>query len=250
MHTSLNEKLDALDIPPASRFVMIGPKSKSILNRYLGGKETPMGDIIGQNGKMPDRFGFELYYSNNNYFTATWTPANNPTAAGYIEINGARLEFVAEPDTDEALATNIGVDIGGTTAVTLDNLVAAIDDAGTEGTTYGTTDASNWRARWKLVKCGADATDGTTNMTLTAYGDIVLTTSDSNDPWSAQTSYILAGLKKSVSLATQVLPEIDERKANGKLGNDIYVWTLYGGTVFSDMDDALVYAKIDASGWT
>lgn len=250
MAVGLNEKLDSLDISQAPRCMFVGPRTKSVLNRFLGGKETPMGDIIGQNGKMPDRFGFELYYSNNNYFTATWTPADNPSATDYIEINGARLEFVASPDTDEALGTNIGVDQGNDTATSLGNLVAAIDDSGTEGATYGTTDEDNWRARWKLVKAGVDATDVTSYMTIAAYGDIVVSASDSSDVWSSQTSYILAGLKKSISLATQVLPEIDERKANGKLGNDIYVWNLYGGNVFSDMKDALVYAKIDASSWT
>jgi hypothetical protein len=228
MQTALDTKLNELDIPQSNRFTLYGPRAKAVLNRYIGGKETNMGDVIGQNGRLINRFGFELFYSNNNYYTATWTPADNPTATDTITINGAVLEFVADPDSDEASTAYIGIDIGGSTAVTIDNIVACINETGTEGTTYGTTDGDNWRARWKLVKAGVVATDGASYLGIVAYGDIVVATSESADPWSAQTSYILAGLKKSVSIATQVKSEIDVRKANAKLGDDIYVWTLYG----------------------
>ncbi len=247
--TAFDTKLNTLDVPQGNRFIMFGPRSKAVLNRYLGGKETSMGDIIGQNGRMPNRFGFEPFYSNNNYYTATWTPADNPTAGDTVTINGAVYEFVAVPDTDEASTAYIGVDIGGSTAVTLDNLVAAINDSGTEGTTYGTTDANNWRARWKTVKAGVVATDGTSYISIKGYGDIVVSASESADVWSSQTSYVLAGLRKSVSLVTQVSPDISVRPVDNKLGNNIFVWTLYGGTVFNDMKDALVFAKIDASDW-
>ena len=250
MATAFDTKLNSLDIPQGGRFMMMGPRSKAILNRYIGGKETSMGDLIGQNGRMPDRFGFELFYSNNNYYTATWTPIDNPTAGDTVTINGAVYEFVAAPDADEASTAYIGVDIGGSTAVTLDNLVAAINDSGTEGTTYGTTDANNWRARWKTVKAGVVATDGTTSISIVAYGDIVVAASETADLWSSQTSYILCGLRKSVSLVTQVSPDISIRPVDNKLGNNIFVWTLYGGEVFNDMRDALVYAKVDASSWT
>lgn len=249
--TAFDTKLNSLDISQANRFIMVGPRTKAVLNQYLGGKETPMGDIIGQNGKMPDRFGFQLFYSNNNYYTATLAMATNPTATDTVTINGAVLEFVVTPDSEEASAFYIGVDIGSNAAGSVANIVAAINDAGTEGTTYGTTDADNWRARWKLVKCGAVATGGTTSMGLVAYGDIVVseTLIAAADIWSAQTSYVLCGLKKSVSLVTQVSPEISVRPVDNKLGNNIFVWTLYGGQVFNDMRDALVYAKISASAW-
>jgi len=246
----LDTILNTLDVNPANRFVMVGPRMKGIQNRYLGGKETAMGDVIGQNGRIANRFGFELYYSNNNYYTATWTPADNPTAADTVTINGAVLEFVAEPDSDEASTAYIGVDVGGSTATSIDNIVAAINDSGTEGTTYGTTDADNWEARWKLTKCGAVGTDGTTYLGLVAYGDIVVASSESADPWSAQTSYVLCGLKKSVKIAWQVKPEIDIRPADSLLARDIYIWTLYGALVPTDMKNQLVYAKIDASSWT
>ena len=252
VHTAMALKLDELDIPVADRFVLYGPRMKAVYHQYFGGKETSMGDVVGKNGKIDSRFNMDLFYTNNNYYTATLTLGTVPTAAETITINGAVLEFVATPDTDEASTAYIGVDIGVTAAISVDNLVAAIDDSGTEGTTYGTTDANNWRARWKLVKCGADATDNTTTMGLVAYGDIVVseTLSAAADVWSAQTSYVLCGLKKSIAMVTQVSPEISIRPVDNKLGNNIFVWTLYGGTVWNYNKDALVYAKIDASSWT
>lgn len=247
----LDTKLNTLDVNPAGRFVMVGPRMKGIQNRYLGGKETSMGDVIGQNGRIADRFGFEMYYSNNNYYTATWTPADAPTAADTVTINGAVLEFVAAPDSGEASSAYIGVDQSGTLGTAIDNLVAAINDSGTEGTTYGTTDANNWEARWKLTKCGAAGTNvSDTSMTLVAYGDVVVAASETADVWSSQTSYVLCGLKKSVKIAWQVKPEIDVRPADSLLARDIYIWTLYGALVPSDMKNCLVYAKIDASTWT
>ncbi len=251
IHTALNMKLDTLDIPAANRFVLYGPRMKETYHRYLGGKETAMGDIIGANGKISNRFGLELYYSNNNYYTATWTPANTVSATQTVTINGAVLEFVATPDSGEASTAYIGVDIGGSVSVDLTNIVAAINDTGTAGTTYGITDALNWKARFKLLKAGVVATKvSTTHMTIVAYGDIVVATSDSDDPWSSQTSYVLCGLKKAVSMATQRNNEVDVKDVYNKLGNNIFVWNLFGGKVFQDMADALVYAKVDASNWT
>lgn len=248
--TAAARELNERNIPMSGRFFVIGGRMLELIQRYIGGRETAMGDIVGQNGKIMNRFGFELYYSNNLYFTATWTPADNPTAADYIEINGARLEFVAAVDSDEASTANIGVDIGGNTATTLDNLVACINQSGTEGTTYGTHDANNDPARWKLINCGAVGTDGTTYLGLVAYGDIIVSASDSNDPWSSQTSYPLFGMKGATDLVIQKKPNVAFRVAEKRLGRYIYPWMLYGYLTFADMEEALGYAKIDASGWS
>jgi len=58
--------------------------------------------------------------------------ATNVSAADTVTIDGYVYTFVAVP------AAAFDVDIGGTAAVSLDNLKAAINDSGTEGTTYGT----------------------------------------------------------------------------------------------------------------
>jgi len=253
MFSALAEKMDSLSIPGAGRYCLVGPRWLSFIRRYIGGKETSFGDIVGANGKVMNRFGFELYYTNNNYFTASCGIATNPTAADTVTINGAILEFVAAPDADEAAVANIGVDIGGSAAVSVDNLVAAVNDAGTEGTTYGTYDAGNMAARWKLINCGCVATDGTTAMTIVAYGDVILseTFTDTTDAWSSETSYILAGLKRfSVDIVIQKSPTVVFKEDPDRLGRNVFPWMLFGGKVWLEHKDTLVYGKINASDWT
>ena len=252
MMTAIDTKLNELDIPQAGRFALFGPRMKAILNRYIGGKETDMGDIIGQNGRLINRFGFELFYSNNNYFTASLGMAAAPAAAEYVTINGAILQFAADADAPSTTAA-IGVLRSATATVDVTNLTYAINGSGgTEGTEWGDNDAVNWKARWKLIKCGAAATDNTTSVGLVAYGDVVVSENlaDASDVWSSQTSNVLCGLKKAVSICTQKTAEIEVKPVYNLLGNNIFVWNLYGGTVWQDMTDALVYAKIDASSWT
>lgn len=63
--------------------------------------------------------------------------ATNVTANDTVTIGGITYKFVASP-TDP-----YDVDIGADAATTLDNLKAAINDSGTEGTTYGTGTEQN-----------------------------------------------------------------------------------------------------------
>ena len=249
--TGASRKLDALNIPMANRFALIGPQFLATLRQYIGGKETDFGDIVGANGKIMNRFGFELFYSNNVYYTATWTPANSASAADTVTINGAVLEFVATVDSDEASTAYIGVDIGGSVATDIDNLVAAINDSGTEGSTYGTYDALNDGARWNLITAGIVATNSSnTAMTIVAYGDIVVAASEAADPWSSQRSQLLFGLKGATDLVIQKKPNIAFRVAEKRLGRYVYPWMLYGIKNFADMDNALVGVRVNASNWT
>lgn len=64
--------------------------------------------------------------------TGTLTLSGNLSADDTVTIGGYTYTMKAVP------SAAFEVDLGGTAAATLDNLKAAINDSGTEGTTYGT----------------------------------------------------------------------------------------------------------------
>jgi len=248
--TAAGRKLDQLDIPQGGRFAFIGPRQLETLRLYIGGKDTTMADIVGANGKVGERFGFEIYYSNNLAFTATWTPADNPTANDTVSIGGVTWTFKATP------ASAGEVDIGGDTEATIALLVAAVNNAalydqgdgaasGTGLGYYEVTDAN----RWKLTRLGVVATATTTTMTIVANGDVVVAASESSDPWSSQTSHMLCGLKGATDLVVQKSPSVEFRVAEKRLGRYVYPWHLYGIKTFDDGDAKLVDVNIDADSW-
>jgi len=245
LFTAAARKLDQVDVPQAGRFALIGPRLLETLRLYIGGKDTTMADIVGNNGKVSERFGFEIYYSNNLAFTATWTPADEPTAGDTFSIAGVTWTFAATPSTAGE------IDLSGTLATTLDDVVLAINNEtlydqgdGLATSYYEVTDAD----RWKLTKAGIVATDGTTCVTIVGYGDIVVASSTAGE-WSVQTQHMLCGRKGAVDLVAQKSPNVEFRMAEKRLGRYVYPWHLYGIKTFDDGDAQLVDVNINAASW-
>jgi len=253
LFTGASRKLDQVDVGQSKRFSLIGPRTLETLRLYLAGKDTGFADTVGRNGKVMDRFGFEIYYSNNCYFSARWTPANQPTAGDTITINGAVIEFVADVASLTSTAY-IGVLIETNTATTLEHLVACINFAEAttevEGTDWTTADANNDPARWKLTKAGIVATDGDTYVSIVGYGDIEVAASETADLWSVQQQKLLFGIKGATDLVVQKSPNVEFRKAEKRLGRYIYPWMLYGKKTFADGAEQLLDVRVNASSWS
>lgn len=246
--TAASRKLDQLDIPQGQRFAVIGPRVLEILRLQVANRETGIGDVVSENGRIGNRFGFELYYSTNVPFTATLTTSaaigNNET----VTINGCTFTF---KDTLTGAAGEVYS--GGTDADTTTQLVAAINacSTGVEGTgnTYRLPSDAN---RWKIAKAGIAATDATTSLTIVGYGDIAVseTMAQSANVWSLQQQHLLFGMKGATDLVVQKSPNVEFRVAEKRLGRYVYPWMLYGKKTFADMKDALVAVHLDASSWT
>lgn len=250
LFTAAGRMLDQTDVPQSGRFALIGPRLLETLRLYIGGKDTTMADIVGNNGKVSERFGFEIYYSNNLAFTATWTPADNPSPSDTVTIAGVTFTFVATPSSAGQ------VDIGGDTEASIALLVSAINnvalydqgDGAASGAGLGyyeVTDAN----RWLLTKAGIVATATATTMTIVGYGDIVVSSLQSGE-WSVQTQHMLCGLKGAVDLVVQKSANVEFRTAEKRLGRYVYPWHLYGIKTFDDGDAQLVDVNINASSWT
>jgi len=224
------------------RFAIIGPRTYATLLEYLGGKDTDFADTVGENGKVGRRFGMDIIVSPNLPFSAKWTPADNPSNGQTLTIAGVTFTFVS------TLGSTAGnVKIGTDTATTLDNLVAAINGSSGAGTTYVELGAEDRRI---LVQNGITATDGTSYITITGYGDISTATSVSADAWSLQRSHAIIGVKKAVDVVIQKDVTFEFRKPEKRLGRIVLAWMLYGVKVFELNKSAFVDVRIDASGWT
>lgn len=237
-----SRKLNDADINSENRFACISPRFLETMQLAISSRETMFGDKVGANGIVGQRFGFDVYVSNNMPYTATLTTSQQVSEGDTVTIAGVTFTFNATPSG--AGSVDIGTDAATTTA----NLVAAINDSGTAGTTYiQLTDAN----RWKLTKNGVVATDATTSMTIVAYGDIVVseTITHATDIWSVQKQHLLFGIKGATDMTLQKAPILEVHPAEMRLGDWVFAWMLYGKKTWTDNKDALVQVTLDASSW-
>jgi len=236
LFTAASRKLNQLNIKQDMRYAVITPGMLEQIQLYLAGKDTDFGDEVGANGLVGRRFGFEIYVSNNLRFSATWTPANNPTDGDTIEINGVTLEFKAAP------ATAGQIDIGGSTAVTIDNIVTLLDDPTTTTATGIALSADS-----QALLEGLEATDGTTTLgiVMPGGGEVAVEASETADPWSAETVYCMFGRKGAIDMVVQAAPSLKIQDAELKLGVYLIAYDLYGLKTFSDGADALVEVNVE-----
>ena len=213
--TAASRKLDALNQAQSPRFAVLGTRALETLRLALAGRETGFGEQVGANGKVGTRFGFDIYYSNNCPYSATFTPTAL-TATDTVTINGVTFTF---SDTPTAAGE---VDSSGNLAASLALLVLAINGTGTPGaTTYvAVSDAD----RWKLSSAGIAATENDTTLSITGYGDIVVSDSEADATWSLETNHLLFGVKGSTDLVVQAMPSIEIQRADLMIGYNILPW--------------------------
>ena len=162
--------------------------------------------------------GMKVYESNNLTATRVLQLATNPTANDTVTILGVTFTFVATP-------INPGdVDIGGSAAVSVDNLVAAINGGAGSGTAYiPVADDS--------ALAGVTATDGTTSITLTStagrlYASSLLTAPA--DDFDAETVNCWITEKGAVRLALRNSVSIKQDSDPNSLVEKFKVWSRYG----------------------
>lgn len=223
----------------SDRFAVITPTVLQVLTEYLAGKDTALADKVGENGKIGMFLGFELYLSVNTRYTATWTPADQPSDGDTLTING--VVFTFETGTIDTAGK---VKSETSTAVTLDNLVAALNAPGTSSSTYSAVSAANQKLLQGLV-----ATDGTTyvSIVIEGGGEVTVAASAAADVWSATTAHLMFGKKKCVDLVIQKEPNVVFKDVQDKLGRNVLPWTLYGLKTFVEGAQMMVNVQLDAS---
>jgi hypothetical protein len=232
------KKLNREHVDMAGRYAVISPTVHQLLIEAMDGKDTAFGDSTGKNGHIGKYMGFDLHMSNNLPLSGTWTPANNPSEGDTVTISGVEFTFNAAP------AAAGSVDIGGTTAVSLDNLVAAVNGAAGAGTAYIELAAAD-----RKTLEGCLATDGATFVSIfhEGAGEAELSASEVADLWTVRTIHQMVGKKGAVDMVVQKAPGVKFTTPELKLGATVLPWTVYGIKTFDEGTKALVDIKVDSS---
>jgi len=241
--SKINRKLDERNVPTDERFWVISPQIKDFLWQYVAGKESLFGDKTSEFGNMGKFAGLSLFVSNNLSGSAIWTPANNPTNGDTIVIGGVTFTFVS------SIGSNPGnVLIAGSTALTLDNLVALINDPSTTNANQVGFTGQSLDTVSNMV-----ATDGTTYLGVVHKGASYITVSgsDAADVWSKKAQRSLAGRKGAIDVVMQKLPTVESASmvSANKFGTTYLALSLYGVKTFNQGKNEIVDVQIDSSSF-
>lgn len=222
------------------RYCVLGPEMLQALLDYLSGKNTPMSDTIGLNGRIEGGvyYGMELYVSNATAWTGTVGIATQPTDGDTVVINGVTFTFKT------TLGSTAGnVLIGGSASAANTNLAALINTPQTttaNGVAIdGTTDLGTGFSALASLG-GITAVAAATSVAVTSKGNGAITVSSvlaaGSDGWNVATEieHIMFGKKQAVDIVIQQEPKIEVKDVPDKLGKNIIPWTLFGIKTFRE----------------
>lgn len=245
---AINAKLDANNVPLEDRFFAISPQFKQTLWLAVQGKQSMLGDRTAENGNVGEFGGLQLFLTNNLTGQATWVPANDPSDADTITINGVTFTW----------KTTIGSTAGnilrtGTLATDL-TAFAAFINAGGVTTDAGVSNVTLSKANQRIVQQWV-AVATSVDITVRAMGASYMTVSgsDATDVWTAATQLqnLFAGRKKCVDVVVQQYPTVKmaETTSAGTIGMNIIPYTLFGAKTFNQGKNEMVWVKVRSDAY-
>jgi hypothetical protein len=238
------EVMDTYNVPLDERALVMSPYFKRVLWNRVGGKDSDFGDKTAEYGNVGMYNGVKLYVSNNLTCSARWTPANDPTTAATISINGVTFTAVS---TIGSTAGNFLCGAGAGLADTLTALATLINAPGTS-TATGIAFATGDLAKVQMMYAVATATYIT--VYVKGANTLTLTTSEANDPWSLHSQHILALRPKyAIDMVVQKYPNVEFQRgiSNGLMGDYGMLNSLYGILSFNAGRNEMVSLVIDES---
>jgi hypothetical protein len=244
------------------KVAVIDPRTANILEQFLGGKNSKMGDDISHEGFVQMFMGFNVFVSNNLPYSATLTMTADIGDSETITIAGVTLT------AKSTLGTTAGnFKSTGTLATTLTVLAAYINapftsvaDTASTGCVALTTTEIDTTAKalvWGLpTKIGSNisAVATATTLTITVKGVNKITVSETcaNGSWTTALQYTqnLFCISKCIDLVMKRDPSAEVNPVSGQIAKDLVVWNLYGSNVFHDQTPMIVAGKIANSGNT
>jgi len=246
--TAADTKLDAIDAPKEGRTALVGTHFLNQLKIQQAGRPgSPVADRMNLQGYYTTLFGWDIVYTNNLPYTATFTVAGTPTDGDKVVIAGVTFTFKTVLGTTPG---NILIN-GGNGSCT--NLVNALNALATTTSNYiAVSDENVFLLRDKRAIA---AVDNTGNLTLTGYGDIVVSASMTNasSVWSAQRQDALFGVKgRCIDLIVQIPPKVEVLRNPKQFGDIVKSMMGYGKKTFADGAREMVRVKINAgtSDWS
>lgn len=240
-----------LEVPDGMPIAVISPEVLSMIELYLGGKDTLLGDQVSRNGYSGHFMGFELFISNALPWTASLALATNPTADDTVTVNGVTFTFKATPANPGEV--DIGADADAT-RILLQNAINGSATGQNSATGYFEVSAAN-RRLLKNITATDNATPNTLTLVSSGWGTVVVseTLTAAADIWTTtlQKLYCIFALSKSVSLVIQKDPSLTTRPSpQARIGDDVIAWTVYGIKVFLDQAPQIVSYAVKSSAFT
>lgn len=251
----------------------ISPILYSMVNQYVGSKNSALGDRVTTNGYVGHFMGFNNFVSNNLMFEAQITISVNPTDGDTITFLSGVSTLQYGVSTSQAfvitfkntISTTVGnIKIASTAALTLTNLVAVLNaplvsiptgtNAGWNAPTLSTSQTL-YTQNYFLTQVSAQLLSGSTTIAqvfVAGFSNFPLSsafTSGSNS-WSKQIQHNLFGTSMSIDLLMQKRPSIFENPVSAQVARDYVMWNLWGSKVFNDQALQLVDVRINAASFT
>ena len=213
--------------------------------QFLTGTSNVVADTTLRNGYLTSLWalGLDVYVSNNLRHTITFTSTKNVAEADAITIGSQVFTWNATPSGAGS------VDLGADEEASIDNMVAAINHAGTIGTTYIDL-TQDERAKLKQNLVTATKIDAH-SFSITTAGFVSITeTTDSGTAFSFGEHQRLAplGQKGCIDMVIQknVQSEMQRGTSKGLIGEYVTTWTRYGIKTFEEWKQRMVAIRIKA----
>ena len=179
-------------------------------------------------------FGWMKAYEVSNLYGSTiFDLATEPTAGDYFYLQGVKFTFAAAP------ASPWEIDLSGTAATTVDNVVLAINWTWTPGASTYIELTSEDRARLEWVT----ATDGTTTVTIVSkWGQLSATssmTAAAND-FQAQVVNTVVMEKGAIKMALRNSVKVSTAREPLKLVTNYFIYARYGLKVTTRSKERMV----------
>jgi hypothetical protein len=248
--TAANTKLNNTDAPMAGRCAVIGGHTLEQLQLTTAGRLTNLGDNVLANGVVGPLFNWQIVYNNNLPYTAILTLTVNPTDGDTTTIAGVLFTWKT---TLGATAGNIHIcSDAAHSRASLAASINAPDTTVVSATDAGFVSVATEDAFLLKEKRGITATDdASTKITLTGFGDIVVSSSftSASNAWSGQRQDSLFMMKGASDLVVQIPVKTEITRVEKRFGERVKTLAGYGKKTYADGARKMVWVKIDASTW-
>lgn len=229
--SGVKKALKKLNVTSNNLYGVISPEFEDVITQYVEGRETAMGDKVGENGYIGMYMGIKFYVSNQLTSTAVLSLATQPSDNDPVVIAGQTFVFKT------TLGTTPGqVLIGSSADEARANLAALINAPGTSTSLGYALTGTALRTFQNTITAVNDNSANTLTVTARGIGvlDVSETLSDGTDTWTAasQLQHNLFGVVGNPTLVIQREPKIVEVQKQLQLGKNYLNGVLFGVKTF------------------
>ena len=223
--------------------LVVDSYAASDIAQFLLGKNIDLAGYVFKNGYTGDISNAQMYISENLTGTAILTEANTPSDGDTVTIGGVVFTF------NTTLSTNAGSILISGSANAANTNLAALINAPTVTTTYGTAlSAANALIISQTLKLTATYTAATHQLQVQGIGSgrlvVSATLTDTTATWG--TNYISAyfGKRGAIDLVVQDIKPVDMRITTDRRGTNVFSSYLAGLKTFADGAKKFLQVKI------